>query len=389
MYDDLRAAFGFTNGQLGALSTAFFVVHAAATMPLAWAADRFDRRKVIAVGVVLWSLATLGSAYALGFASMFFLRGMVGIGEAAYGPASITILCEVDPAKKARLNAIYNGGMFAGACAGLWLGAVLGFPFGFEVVAIPGFVLGVMALLLRVPPTRVDLDPSAPRPTFRRFVGQMVEGMKRTLGIPTLRWMLVSATLISFAAGGYVSWIVDFTVQVKGMTAEVAAPFYALTALTGGVLGVLSGGWIGDRWQRRTPRGRVLTIALGFLCAFPFCICVMLIDHGLPYYITGWLLMYFIPYYNGPMAAVIDDVVDDDEAATAQATFVLFLHTLGTGSASVIVGYVSEIPGVGMRWAFSLPAAATLLAGLVALYASKFVAADMEAKRVRVAKKVR
>jgi MFS family permease len=388
MYDDLRRTFGFSNGELGALSTAFFVVHAAATLPFGWAADRFDRRRVIAAGVILWSLATLGSAYALGFASMFFLRGMVGIGEAAYGPASNTILCEVRPEQKARLNAIYNGGMFAGACAGLWLGGVLGFPRAFEVVAVPGFFLGVVVLFLRVPARRVDLDERV-RPSMREVWRQMVDGVRRTLRIPTLRWMLVSGVLISFAAGGYITWIVDFTVQVKGMSQEAAAPFYALTALTGGVLGVLSGGILGDRWQRRTPRGRVLTIALGFFCAFPFCICVMLIDHGLPYYITGWFLMFFIPFYNGPMAAVIDDVVDDHEATTAQASFVPFLHILGTGSASVLIGYVSEIPWIGLRWAFALPALATLLAGVFAFHASHFVTGDMEARRERMAAKLR
>jgi MFS transporter, Spinster family, sphingosine-1-phosphate transporter len=389
MYDDLRREFGFSNGQLGALSTAFFVVHAAATLPFGWAADRFDRRKVMAVGVILWSLATLGSAYALGFASMFFLRGMVGVGEAAYGPASNAILCEVRPEKKAALNAIYNGGMFAGACAGLWLGGYLGFPLAFEVVALPGFVLGFLVLFLAVTPHRTDLDRHHAAPSMRDVWRQMVDGVRRTLRIPTLRWMLGSGIFISFASGGYVTWIVDFTVQVKGMSQADAAPFYALVALTGGVGGVLSGGFIADRWQKRTERGRVLTIALGFLCAFPFCICVMLIDHGWPYYITGWLLMFFLPFYNGPMAAVIDDVVDDDEATTAQASFVPFLHILGTGSASVVVGYVSQIPGVGLRGAFALPAGATLIAGLLAIVASRHVGADMAARRERMAAKRR
>ena len=47
------------------------------------------------------------------------------------------------------------------------------------------------------------------------------------------------------------------------------------------------------------------------------------------------------------------------------------------------MGYASELPGVGLRWAFALPALATLLAGVFALHASRFVKADMEAKRQR------
>jgi len=115
---------------------------------------------------------------------------------------------------------------------------------------------------------------------------------------------------------------------------------------------------------------------------------VMLIDRGMAYYVTGWFLMYFIPFYNGPMPAVIDDVVDDHQAARAQASFIVFLHLFGTGLGAFFVGFASEVPWIGMRWAFSLPAAATLLAGGFALYASRFVAHDMEARRVRARAKL-
>ena len=75
----------------------------------------------------------------------------------------------------------------------------------------------------------------------------------------------------------------------------------------------------------------------------------------------------------------------DAQATEAQASFIPFLHILGTGSAAVIVGAVSELPQVGLRGAFALPALATLLAGLCAYRASHFVAADIEAKRKRKA----
>src|SRR5688572_23088689 len=64
MYDDLRRVFHLSNGQLGALSAGFYVVHSLATVPFGWASDRYDRRRVIAAGVIAWSAATLGSAYA-------------------------------------------------------------------------------------------------------------------------------------------------------------------------------------------------------------------------------------------------------------------------------------------------------------------------------------
>jgi MFS family permease len=383
MYDDLRRVFQLSNGQLGALSAAFYLVHALATVPFGWASDRFDRRRVMALAVLVWSAATLASAYAFGFLSLLFLRSAVGIGEAAYGPASNALLCELDPKRKARLNAIYNGGMFAGACAGLWLGGALGFPRAFKLVALPGFCLGLLVLSLPVARNRMQLPPREQQRSLSRLFSEMGSGITRTLRIRTLRWMLASAVLISFAAGGYVTWIVDFTVQVKGMSQAEARPLYAIIALSGGVLGVLAGGYLADRLQARTPRGRVLTMAFGFFAAFPFCVGVIFLDHGIPYIVVAWLLMFFIPFYNGPMPAVIDDVVDDAEATSAQAAFIPFLHILGTGSAALVIGYVSEIPSIGLRGAFALPALATLLAGGLAYRASQFVRDDMQAKQQR------
>jgi sugar phosphate permease len=273
--------------------------------------------------------------------------------------------------------------MFAGACAGLWLGGALGFPRAFTLVALPGFLLGVLALTLPVAATRAEVVAKPGARTLRSILKEMVQGVRSTLSIRTLRWLLASAVLISFAAGGYVTWIVDFTVQVKGMSQAEARPLYAVIALTGGILGVLSGGFVADRWQARTPRGRVLTMASGFLAAFPFCLGVIFLDVGTPFIVVAWLLMFFIPFYNGPMPAIIDDVVDDADATTAQAAFVPFLHILGTGSAALVIGFVSDIPSIGLRGAFAVPAFATLLAGVLAYRASFFVKADMEAKQAR------
>jgi membrane protein implicated in regulation of membrane protease activity len=93
--------------------------------------------------------------------------------------------------------------------------------------------------------------------------------------------------------------------------------------------------------------------------------------------------MFFLPFYSGPMPAVIDDVVDAREATTAQASFVPFLHILGTGSSAYVVGALSEVPWIGLRWAFSLPALCTLLAGVCAVRASHFVERDIDARDQR------
>jgi MFS transporter, Spinster family, sphingosine-1-phosphate transporter len=375
MYDGLRARFHFSDDQLGAFWFAFFTVHAVATFPLGWASDHFDRRKIIGFGVIIWSLATLGSAYAWGFLSMLILRGAIGIGEAAYGPPANALLCEVFPERKARVVGIFNAGMFAGATIGLMLGGFLGFPRAFQVVALPGLILGVLVVFLDVPPERVA-------PESRPSAMSMLKDGWRALRVPSLRWMLPAGVLISFAAGGYISWIVDFTLRYKGLSQHQASVIYAVIVFTAGIPGAVLSGILADRLMRRTPAGRTLTVAIGFTCSVPFAILVLLLDRGWPFYAAGWGLLFFLPWYSGPMAAVIDDVVDDDDAGTAQATFVFFSHAFGTGPAGFLLGLMSRYSS--LKAAFILPAVAILLAAGCAYMAARHVGRDMRAKAERV-----
>lgn len=395
MYDDLRRVFGLSDGQIGLLSTGFFTVFALTTIPFGWASDRWDRRKIMAAGVIAWSLATLGTVWAVGFISLFALRAAIGVGEAAYGPVSNALLCEVfPPSQKARTVAIYNGGMFAGACVGIGIGSVFGFPLAFKLVAVPGLLLGVMAWRLKVPPLRAENVPGAAPPTVN--LKTMLKDGLRAINVPTLRWMLLSGILISFAAGGYISWFVDFVINFKSLPKKEATLVYGLIAVSGGSIGTIVGGIVADRLYRKYRHGRVLTIAIGFLAAVPFSFGAVWLDVGAPFYIASFLLMFFMPWYNGPMAAVIDDVVDDDQASTAQATFSFMLHLFGTGPSSAVVGFASSMwvsrlydghgqvsHVAGLPPALMLPTLAVLLAGLFALRACRHVDEDMRARDAR------
>lgn len=383
MYDPLRDRFGLTDTQLGALGSGFFFVHAVMTLPFGWGCDRWDRRKLMAGGVIFWSLATLGSAYAVGFLSLFLMRALIGVGEAAYGPVSNAVLCETfEPGEKARTVAIFNGGMFAGACVGVAVGGWWGFPTAFEIVAIPGLALGVLAARLKIAKYRIDAN-GAPPPAAR-FRTMLIDGW-RSINVPTLNWMMMSGILISFAAGGYIFWFVDFVMNFKHLPRNQAILVYGGIAVTGGLTGVITGGLVADWLMKRYRNGRVMAIAIGFFLAVPFAFGAIFIPGGWTFYVSSWLLMFFIPWYNGPMAAVIDDVVDDSQASTAQGSFSFVLHLVGTAPASAAVGLVSS--WTNLQYALILPTAAIALAGVFALLAARHVAADMRARdeRARVA----
>jgi len=356
MYPDLRSAFELDNTQLGWLSSAFMFAHAGMNVPFGWLADRLDRRRVLALGAVIWSLANLAVAIADSFGLLIAGRILAGIGTAACVPIANALVCDVFPEdRKARSVAVLNVGLFLGGGVGIVLGNQPGFPLAFVIVAVPGFVLAFLA-------ARIEISPHAEDGASASVSLSLTGGALSVLRIPTIRWMISGAVGAAFAAGGYLAWFADFLARAKGFDPDQAMMLLGVLGLTGGLGGVVCGAAVGDRLMRAMPHGRLVTIALSFAAAAPCALVSIYSPRGVPFYVASWLLMFFISWYHGPMAAAVDDRVDDRRAALAQATFIFLMHLLGTATAPVLVGAL--VDRVGIEHALVAPTVAVVLAAL-------------------------
>lgn len=354
MYADLRASFALTNADLGLLTTAFMAAHAVAAIPAGWLADHVDRLKVVAIGASVWCAGAFGVAAAGGRGDLLAARAVAGLGTGALVPVANALLCDAFPAgAKARTLSIFNLGLFAGGAAGFAIGAVCGYPLGPLLVAGPPAVLAALAARIRVPRRRTARV--AP-PTWRQFAADCAG----TLRVPALRWLMAGAVCVAFAAGGYLAWFVDFVARTKGFSVASGTLFFGGCALTGGLLGVWSGGAIGDWIARRRRGGRLTAFAAGLALAVPFALASIYTDRGWAFYAVAWGLMYFISWYHGPLAAAVDDLVPPARAATAQAALIASMHLVGTAPSAWIVGLAAD--AVGLRSALLVPTAALAIA---------------------------
>src|SRR5215469_83669 len=70
---------------LGVLNASFMILYTVVLPLVGWLGDRYNRRRILCFGVALWSVATVGTAFAGTFKEMLFWRGLLGVGEASYG----------------------------------------------------------------------------------------------------------------------------------------------------------------------------------------------------------------------------------------------------------------------------------------------------------------
>ena len=196
------------------------------------------------------------------------------------------------------------------------------------------------------------------------------------LRTPTLIWVFLGGAMVTFAVNGLIAWAAAFMQRVHGLSVASVGAHFGLWALAGGVMGALFGGRMGDRIQQRWRGGRVLASGAGFVLGAPVCAALLLVE-DLRWFAPLILATYFLyTWYNGPLAAVILDVVPPAVQASVLGAFVLFSHLAGDALAPPLIGYLSDRTG-SLRTAMLLLPAVGLLGGLVILIALKTVGRDM------------
>ncbi|MFN7143031.1 MAG: MFS transporter [Myxococcota bacterium] len=181
----LKREFALSDTELALLGTTSFVLfYTLLGVPFGRLADRVPRTKMIAVGLLTWSLFSGLTGLASSFWALFACRVMVGVGEATLGPAALSLLADwFPPHRRATVQSIYSAGVPLGAAAAFFLGGWIGQEWGwrsaFYVLGFPGVALAALVWLLPEPPRTV------PAPAARAAE----EGAWRALfGTPAFRW---------------------------------------------------------------------------------------------------------------------------------------------------------------------------------------------------------
>jgi predicted MFS family arabinose efflux permease len=332
LFPAIRRDFGLSFVQLGYFATAFTVVLSLASFPLGMLADRISRRFVISGGVLFWSAATLFSGLAGSFRSLLIARGLVGVGEAAYTPAGAAVISASFPGEvRARVQGLFDMGMFVGGATGIALGGIMSASFGwrsaFFVVGIPGVVLGLSALRL----------PSTAAPHSRKCMP-----IRELLQVPAFLALLVSGWFSSFAGYAYVAWGPELVQDYKGFSARQASLALALAVVAGGTCGIATGAYLSDRLAKLLSWGRAVIIPVGFVLGAP-AIYFSLHASSKPAFLAFFGLgAFFLSWYHGPLTATIHDLVPPRGHATALGFYYLFVNLFSMAIAPLLIGTIAD-----------------------------------------------
>jgi MFS family permease len=203
----------------------------------------------------------------------------------------------------------------------------------------------------------------------------IVAAGRRVLSTPTLSFVFVAGAMISFGMNGIVGWGPTFIARELGLSSSEAATLLGKWGLVAGTAGTLVGGGLADWLRRHTEQGRVIAVSLGLLLGGPLAIWLLSVRDPAVFTSLFFTAFFFLSWYNGPLTAVIFDVVPSRVGATVAGTYLLFIHLAGDAIAFPLVGFLSDRFGID-RAVYVLPTVA-LLGGIVMLGALRTIGQDM------------
>lgn len=356
----IKAEFLLADWQLGFLSgIAFAIFYATLGMPIAFVADRSNRRNIIAWAVAIWSLMTAICAFAIGFWSLALARIGVGVGEAGSSPPSHSMIADLYPANERNgALAVYALGVYLGTMIAFAVGAFVVSEYGwraaFLLVGLPGLAIALLVRFTLIEPPRGHSDgiveQKAEAIDWSQLYARIGAGFAHIWSDRASFHTIVGVTLISFVGYGGAVWGYSFFIRSFKMELFETGVYLALVVGIFGAGGAIIGGRLADKLGEKDARWSLWVVAWAKIVAAPLIVVFFLAskDIALWVYVPVTLLGAF---YLGPSFALIQSRAPLSMRTTVSSIMLFILNIVGLGLGPQMVGIVSDLlePSYGIE----------------------------------------
>jgi len=345
----IKADLGLSDVQLSLLyGLAFAIFYAVMGLPSGWMIDRFQRRVVIFLGVVVWSIATLATGFARSYNALFAARAVVGAGEAVLVPGSHSIIGDLFPREKMAMPMSVSAlGIKVGQGLALLIGSALtllfvpdkpymlpllgelmGWHLIFIVVGGPGILLALLIFLIPEPErraarpsARIAAKPAGFVAYFRFMRRHPRFYIGHHLGI-----LLYGTTALSV-----ITWAPAYLGRAHGWQEHQIGLWLGSALLVGTCAGMPLHGYLADRFfQRGVTDIHLRYTAVSALAGWPLGVAAFSVaDPYLAVALIG-LMFFVISTYGGLSVAAVQAIVPGDMRGKASAIMLLIIGMGGT-----------------------------------------------------------
>jgi len=344
LQEPIKNDMGLSDAQLGLLSGfSFALVYITAGIPIAYWADRTNRRNIIAGALTIWSGMTALSGLAQNYTQLLLARVGVGIGEAGGSPPAHSMISDYyPPERRGTALAIYSTGVHLGILLGFIIGGfisqIYGWRMAFMAVGLPGVMFAAVFFLTVREPIRGHWESSAAasyKPTLRETI-QVLRSYRSF-------WYLAAATgLTAFAGYGSGNFAPSYMVRNHGLEMSEVGIVLAIFGGGGGLLGTFLGGYLADRLGVSDKRWYLWLPALAGVLALPLGFPYLLLDNTTLVIVFMFLVTICLNTYLGPCLAISHTLVPPAMRALTSAILFFVLNLIGLGLGPLTAGLLSD-----------------------------------------------
>lgn len=364
-------------------------------LPFGRLADRYSRRHIIMVGVLLWSIMTIACGFANSYAMLFLARMGVGVGEAALAPAGYSLLADMYRKERlVRAMSVFTlGGMIGGGLAFLMGGQVIDYAsatdatnvgiaglkpwqFTFVAVGLPGIIVAALFLLVHEPARRGGQNEI--RPSFTEAFAYLWS--RRGDYAP----IYLAATFMAVLSYGGLTWFPTHLIRTYGLTPGQTGLILGVIHIISPILGATLATVLTERFMARGLHDAPLrTISIVAPLAGLFFLAPLAPTLNLT--VGMWILaVLFSNAYYGIVVATLQTLTPNNLRATNSAVLTLVVSMGGLAVGAALIGGVSDNlfagdpRGIGKAMALVCGISA-IIATIVALRGRKRIAGLLEA----------
>lgn len=339
-----------TDAQFGLLTSAYLACYALACPFGGFFADRFSRRWVVLVSVLIWSSITLLTTQVNTAEHFLVMRALLGLSHGFYIPAAVSIIVDLHRGPtRAFATGLHMSGLVVGSIVGGlggWLAEEQGWRYAYTAIGLPSLLyVAVLAFFLREPRREyLAADAPAQRPPSIRLADAL-RNLARTG--PYVVFMA------SYTLQGAVSWVVigwmPTVVSEQFHLGQGAAGFSTLAFFfIPQTIGLVAGGFWSDRWSAGNPLSRILLPAMAILLVGPVFLVTVWVHHMSLTLASLSLYGFAMGILGANVMPIICLVVDPRYRATAQG-IVNACAAVGGGVSIYLVGALRDARvGVGL-----------------------------------------
>ena len=241
-------------------------------------ADRVSRKWLIVISLAVWSTVTLLMGYASTYDEIYWLRAAMGVSEALYIPAALSLIADYFTGKQLSLAVgIHMTGLYMGQAVGgfgAFVAAHLSWQSTFHWFGIVGIVYAfVLMLFLSEKRTVAAAGQQTAQTSLGNMLRENLTAISRSLGM-LLTCVAYWAILFFFATSsvpGWATknWLPTLFADSLGIDMVWAGPVATITIAFASFIGVMVGGPMADRWSRKHLKGRIYTSSIGLALMIP------------------------------------------------------------------------------------------------------------------------